>query len=495
MHVNRINAYIKSTIYFSVNVKLKKNSGYIIIVFIMLVCSFFILKDNPFDIIFNASIDIQDRVINAVGNMICQTFCPLPESGSLNPNMSIKDTTSSVIFGKMFPIVVFMENSYHNETDKSSGNKEINGVENEVQHEGEVKNKYEKENKCDNCYNQNFQSMNKYTEVDLNEMNSNENKKEETEDIEQNQKTEIINVDENAAHEVMNQESTEPIMKDDKENMDAKGVAALNILETGSQKGFSVQELASKSFARQNFYVVPSHTSLPDYMLDTDYFLNDDLGVENKIPHILIYHTHASEAFADSLENEMTIVQVGDKLAQLLESYGCEVTHITEKFDMVEGVLDRGKAYTYSEARIGQILDNNEDIDMVIDLHRDGVREDLHLVTDINEKKTAQVMLFNGISYSNAQGEIDYLKNPYLMDNLALTYQLYALGEKYYPDLFRCIYIEAYRYNLHLCRRSMLIEAGAQTNTFEEVLNAMEPLAELIYREITGEKILWGNTD
>lgn len=55
---------------------------------------------------------------------------------------------------------------------------------------------------------------------------------------------------------------------------------------------------------------------------------------------------------------------------------------------------------------------------------------------------------------------------------------------------FRCIYIEAYRYNLHLCKRSMLIEAGAQTNSFEEVKNAMEPLSELIARELNGERII-----
>lgn len=32
----------------------------------------------------------------------------------------------------------------------------------------------------------------------------------------------------------------------------------------------------------------------------------------------------------------------------------------------------------------------------------------------------------------------------------------------------------------------MLIEAGAQTNSFAEVINAMEPLAELIARELIG---------
>ena len=41
-------------------------------------------------------------------------------------------------------------------------------------------------------------------------------------------------------------------------------------------------------------------------------------------------------------------------------------------------------------------------------------------------------------------------------------------------------YLKAYRYNLHLRPRSMLIELGAQTNTVEEIRNACEPLAHII---------------
>lgn len=90
----------------------------------------------------------------------------------------------------------------------------------------------------------------------------------------------------------------------------------------------------------------------------------------------------------------MTIVQVGDYLAQLLEEkYGFEVIHINTEFDMVEGKLDRSKAYTYAEKEISDVLAEHPEIDMVIDLHRDGVNENLHFVTDINGKATAKVML------------------------------------------------------------------------------------------------------
>lgn len=250
---------------------------------------------------------------------------------------------------------------------------------------------------------------------------------------------------------------------------------------------YSYESLINYDFVHDNFYVIPAHTALSRDLLKPEEFLKMDLSVKNKRPCILLYHTHSQEAFADSCGSDMTIVQVGDYLAQLLEEkYGFEVMHINTEFDMVEGKLDRSKAYTYAEKEISDVLKEHPEIDMVIDLHRDGVNENLHFVTDIDGKPTAKVMLFNGISYSNNQEDIDYLYNPYLKENLALTYQMYLLGKTYYPDFFRCIYIEAYRYNLHLCKRSMLIEAGAQTNSFAEVINAMEPLAELIARELVG---------
>lgn len=269
------------------------------------------------------------------------------------------------------------------------------------------------------------------------------------------------------------------------------GIPAGSIPLVSALVPYTYDRLINFNFVHDNFYVIPAHTALSSDLLKPKEFLETDLSVSGKTPCILIYHTHSQEAFADSKGSDMTIVQVGDYLEQLLrEKYGFEVIHITTEFDMIDGNLDRSKAYTYAEQQLTAFVSEHPEIDMVIDLHRDGVNDNLHFVTDINGKPTAKVMLFNGISYSNNQGTIDYLYNPYLKENLALTYQMYLLGKTYYPDFFRCIYIEAYRYNLHLCKRSMLIEAGAQTNSFEEVKNAMEPLSELIARELYGEKII-----
>ena len=120
--------------------------------------------------------------------------------------------------------------------------------------------------------------------------------------------------------------------------------------------------------------------------------------------------------------------------------------------------------------------------EVLIDLHRDGVAEGKRLVTQINGKDTAKIMFFNGISHTISQGAVEYLPNPYIEDNLAFSFQLEYQAALYYPSFYRGIYLAGLRYNLHLRPKSLLVEAGAQTNTVQEVKNAMEPLADILNR-------------
>lgn len=65
---------------------------------------------------------------------------------------------------------------------------------------------------------------------------------------------------------------------------------------------------------------------------------------------------------------------------------------------------------------------------MVIDLHRDGVADDTHLVTEIDGKPTAQIMFLNGMSRLSQNGDIEYLPNSHKIENLAFSLQLYLTG-------------------------------------------------------------------
>ena len=257
------------------------------------------------------------------------------------------------------------------------------------------------------------------------------------------------------------------------------------------QIDLSPAKLADFDYVMNQFFILDSNTETNAQQISGTRFLKEDLTIKKdaKVPQILIYHTHSQETFADSREGQVedTIVGVGDYLVELLEKkYGYQALHVTDAFDMMGGQLDRSKAYDYARASVEKVLEENPTVEVVIDLHRDGVPDDRHLVTEINGKPTAQLLFYNGLSYTVNQGAVSYLPNPYIEENLAFSFQLEYQAAQYYPELYRGIYLAGLRYNLHLKPRALLLEAGAQTNTVEEVRNAMEPFADILNRVLKG---------
>lgn len=253
----------------------------------------------------------------------------------------------------------------------------------------------------------------------------------------------------------------------------------------------AMEQLQDFDYLLNNFFAVDPSTTADSAQINLDALMSKDLKMtaDNSAPQILIYHTHSQEAFIDSVEGDvsMTIVGVGERLAEILrDTYGYNVIHHTAVYDMIDGKLDRNKAYNLAAPDIQQILDENPTIEVVIDLHRDGV-DGKKFVTEIDGKPTAQIMFFNGQSRTARNGDIDYLYNPYIADNLAFSFQLQLKAAQYYPGWTRNIYLQSLRYNLHLKPKALLIESGTQLNTVEEELNAMEPLADILNQVLRGE--------
>ena len=241
----------------------------------------------------------------------------------------------------------------------------------------------------------------------------------------------------------------------------------------------------------KGFYAVDATTEASPDQMQLDQLLGKDLTIEKNpdVPQILIYHTHSQETFVDSVPGDTadSIVGAGELLAQILrEEYGYNVIHDTGEYD----VESRDNAYSVSLPAIEQILAENPTIEVVIDLHRDAVLEG-KLVTELNGKPTATFMFFNGLSYTKAAGNIAYLENPYIDENLAFSFQMQVIANEYYPGLTRRIYLKGYRYNMYLRPRSLLIELGAQTNTVEEIMNACAPIAHILDMELSGAGASW----
>ena len=252
------------------------------------------------------------------------------------------------------------------------------------------------------------------------------------------------------------------------------------------------ESLYNFSFLMNNFYIVDSSTSADEQLIDGEQLINYDLSlnVTGEEPKILIYHTHSQEDYIDSRPGveEDTVVGLGICLAEILQNkYKIAVIHDRGKYDVVNGVEDRNEAYYQALNSIEKTLEENPSIQVVIDLHRDGVKDGTHLVTEINGKKTAQIMFFNGLCRGANADASGYIQNPYLFENLAFSLQMQLKAAEKYPGLTRRIYLRNYRFNMHVRPRTLLVECGAQTNTVEEAKNAMEPLADLLYCVLSGE--------
>lgn len=272
----------------------------------------------------------------------------------------------------------------------------------------------------------------------------------------------------------------------DTENIGNESVAVMTG-KTQKVVTYSREKLADFDYLIQNFYRVDKTTTINSTQLNATEMLAKDMTLTHDAdtPQILIYHTHSQEGYVDSIAGDVTttVVGVGDYLTELLqEQYGLNVIHHTGQYD----VEDRDDAYALAGPAVEKILAENPSIEVVIDLHRDGVGENTRLVTNIDGVDMAKIMFVNGLSRTTSVGEIGYLYNPNLADNLAFSFQTQLTTAEYYPGLSRGVYLKGYRYNLHYCPKTLLVEVGAQTNTVQEAMNSMVPLADILNKVVTG---------
>jgi hypothetical protein len=192
--------------------------------------------------------------------------------------------------------------------------------------------------------------------------------------------------------------------------------------------GLSDEALRDPAILRSAMYTVDDRTLFVPELFKVDNFIAADLrvspqSVANGDPVVLIFHTHSTEMFVDSNPGDMFtgIVGVGDYLARLLNARGIPTMHYyAERFDMVDDKPHILGAYERQEKFIKQVLQDNPSIEVVIDIHRDGIENPAAplLVTQINGQSTARLMFVNGISTRNVNGvavPVNNLPNPNLI--------------------------------------------------------------------------------
>lgn len=234
----------------------------------------------------------------------------------------------------------------------------------------------------------------------------------------------------------------------------------------------------------ESYVSVPQTSDIPisnetEYVIDTKSILDNytpPVRKENE-PQILIVHTHATEGYADSdnrsLDAQKNMVAVGKALCDSLTEYGFSVIHDTTYHDYP----NYNGSYSNSLKTVNSYLEKYPSIDIVLDLHRDGIiKEDgtkVKLATDYNGEKAAQLMFVVGTDSCG-------LNHPYWKDNLAFAIGLQTAVNNIAGSVMRPINLRCERFNQHTTRQSIIVECGTNGNELKEAILSVKLLAQAI---------------
>ena len=217
-----------------------------------------------------------------------------------------------------------------------------------------------------------------------------------------------------------------------------------------------------------------------DLKLDLKNLLESKLGFKiekNDNPQVLIMHTHTTESYvgADTgyytedytsrnTNNDKNMAALGRIVTDILNAEGIKTLHDVTQHDYPK----YSGSYTRAAKTVNSYLKKYPSIKIVLDLHRDAIsaggNDKVKLVTEIDGKKAAQVMLVMG---SNSGSTTNY---PKWQENLKLALKLQQTVETEYPTLARPLSLMPKNYNQSLTTGSLLLEIGTDANTLDEAM-------------------------
>ena len=193
-------------------------------------------------------------------------------------------------------------------------------------------------------------------------------------------------------------------------------------------------------------------------------------------PVVVVYHTHAREAYlptlggetlpdrAFSLDPQKGVISVGERVVKSLwRRHGIVAAHCKTVHDR-DGRLG---AYTESMRSLDEIMQKYPDVKVLLDIHRDSLRKSDTTVT-LNGKTAARVTIVVGD------------KNEHWQENYAMAQRLAAILHRKSPGLLRNILKKPYTYNQMVSAGCLLIEVGGVDNTVEELNYTADMISEAV---------------
>lgn len=179
---------------------------------------------------------------------------------------------------------------------------------------------------------------------------------------------------------------------------------------------------------------------------------------------IYIYNTHQGEKYITK-----SVKEGSQYLMQLLQQRGYEVDYETHDFELykTKNNIDYAYSYTVSKKYLNNVLKEHGEYDLVIDFHRDSIPKSLS-TTSFDGKNYAKLMFVVGKGSQNYK------------DVKASCEKMSEMLNQKIPKISRGVMLKQSHYNQGTTKNMVLIEVGANENTYEEVKNSLNILAMVI---------------
>lgn len=178
---------------------------------------------------------------------------------------------------------------------------------------------------------------------------------------------------------------------------------------------------------------------------------------------VYIYNTHQSEGYSD----QKTVMDGAAILGKKLEEKGIKVVLETNDFSsyLKSKGLDYNKSYVASYKYLNDALVNYGGFDLCIDFHRDSIPREASII-NIQDKTYAKAMMVVGGLGKNASNVTT------ISTTLTDIINTSANG------MMRSVMTREAYYNQEVTQNTILMEVGGDVNSFEEIQNSLDVIAE-----------------
>ncbi len=191
------------------------------------------------------------------------------------------------------------------------------------------------------------------------------------------------------------------------------------------------------------------------------------------IPRILVYHSHATENYKPKDSHQTggspgDVVEVGNVFVSTLRQHGITAIHDRTIHDKPR----YSDAFINSAKMVEELLGQNTQIQMVLDIHRDGLED---------KPEGYTTALVNGSNVAKILFVVGDQDNTRVEENLAFAQKISDALEAKYPGVSRGVRVFKSDYSGQLHPNSVMVIIGDwKGNTLDEAIESAKLLAEVV---------------